>query len=371
MKPKVTHVMINSGHRTSHSESASHYTVELHPEPWSRKVVNVQLIEAMFPKTQPCINDFCNVLQFRESGRSYLTGADITLEERDTVHTVVLPPGNYSAQDLIPVLNNGMIPREDGAHGTFRLRYNFDINSVTGGMTISTSPPPPYTTHQEAIDNLGFTNTVEFLFGSGEFRERSMHHILGFKHEDTGLFSTHVSHTHVNLSSSPFVDVVIDSVPTSATKMTQRRNPFTGEMTPVRVLARIPLQVPNYQLQYHKPEPYDLLTTSFYPVSIPSITIRLLDNRGNPYDTAGFDHYLTLAFTYLDPGPETPRLSRRKTAETLDSDPEPDQDADPEPKVDLPFDPKVAALVGVGAVALGYVVYRQFKPAAPPPLFVG
>jgi hypothetical protein len=366
--------MINSAHR-SPEEDASLYTVHLHPETWWRRVVNVQVVEAVFPKTQPSINEFCNVLQFRERGRAHLTGSDLTVEDRERVHTVILPPGNYAAGDLLPLLGNGMIPREDGLHGSFKLRYNFEINPVSGAMTISTSPPAPYQTHEEAIDALGFTNTAEFLFGSGDMRDRSLHHILGFPHQDTGHFSTHVSARHINLSSSPFVDVAMERIPTNATKMTQRRDPFTGEMIPIRVLARIPLQVPNYQLQYYKPEPYDLLTTHFYPMSLPSVTIRLYDNRGNPYDTAGFDHYITLAFTYAVDSPKSalpgvpgPRRSAEPSGEPSgEQDESPEPPAPAEPKAAGP-DPKTIAMAALGGTAAAYVIYRQFRPAAPPPL---
>lgn len=369
MKPGVAHVMVNSAHRVSGDQS--HYTYVLSPEQWTRKVVNVQLIEAVFPKTQQVVNEWTNILEFRERGRDYLTQVDLTVEDIQTTRTVALPHGNYAAGDLIHIMNGGMLPQEDGSHGSFRLRYNFEVNHVTGKMTISTTPPAPYETHEEAVAALGFTNTVEFLFDSGDQRDRSLHHILGFDHQDTGPGYSHTSQRHINLSSSPFVDVALEQIPSNATKISQRRDPFTGEMKAIRVLARVPLEVPNYQIKYFKPEAFDLLTKdTFYPMAMPTVTVKLYDNRGNPYEAAGFDHYITLAFTYLGPDfsgkDQGPR--RRPDVILLDEDiPDKDPPDAPKEKEDGGIDPKIVALVGAGGIVAAYVVYRQFKPAGPPP----
>jgi hypothetical protein len=143
-------------------------------------------------------------------------------------------------------------------------------------------------------------------------------------------------------------------------------------MKPIRVLARVPLEVPNYQIKYFKPEAFDLLKDTFYAMAMPTVTVRLYDHRGNPYEAAGFDHYLTLAFTYLGPdfsgkdhGP-----SRRPDVILLDDEGNSDDATDdaPREKDDGGIDPKIVALVGAGGIVAAYVIYRQFKPAGPPPL---
>lgn len=291
----VTHVLTHSDLRDrDRFPNANDYTLYLHDTTgpaWTRSVCNVAITEAIFPKTQPCIDTRNNVLQFRERGTGLLSGLPLDPEQ---VHTVELPVGNYDAGTLIQLLNAAMIPREDGSHGTFGLQYTFDLNTLTGALRMSTNVPGLYTSHAEARELTGDTNEVQLAFGTGDLAHRSIRDVLGHRRaQDTPWNHEFVSEGHLDLSSSPFVDVIVEGLPTVACK--RRCDP--REWLPV--LARIPLDVANFTNKFYKPEAYDILPNAFFPIALSELRIRLVDHRGDPYDTFGFDHYITFAITYL------------------------------------------------------------------------
>ena len=291
----TTHVLTHSEQRDrGRFPNANDYTLYLNDTTgaaWTRSVCNITITEAIFPKTQPCINPRNNVLQFRERGLALLTGLPLDPEQ---LHTVEIPTGNYDADTLLRMLNAAMVPQEDGSHGTFGLRYTFALDTVTGAVHITTNVPGLYTSHTEAREQTGATNEVQLAFGSGTHALRSIRDVLGHRDaEDTPWSHEFVPSGHLDLSSSPFVDVILEGLPSVACK----RRCDAGQWT--FVLARIALDVSNFSNKYYKPETYDLLNNAFFPIAMSELRIRLLDHRGDPYDTFGFDHYITFAITYL------------------------------------------------------------------------
>jgi hypothetical protein len=242
--------------RRNHSSypSASFYQMPLPGDGYHKQVCNIDLVQAVFPKTHPIIYFNAQILQFQEANDNQ-------------IFTVEIPFGNYTINELVDVINLKM------------------------PSTITTS----VSRHNGIITIESTTGAFQFLFKTGSLAHRSIHKVLGFRNFDTTISHKHVAEFHYNLDSSMFVDLIVPEIPTVALKQTHD----------YALLCRIPLNTPNFTYKYFTNEFEFENLNMFYPINLPSITIDLRSSDGVQYDTNGFDHHLTFSVSYytslLDP----------------------------------------------------------------------
>lgn len=255
---KIVHIA--SAHRDrSVYPNPAHYAVTLPGDPgeYTRSVCGVKMLSATFPKTHPIFTDHNRFL-------------DLETQQTAGVITLEIPRGNYGISDVIEHLNTAYAEivycRAIVATGTF----------VIGA----------------ASDD----NPIRLRFETGPSRARSAHQVLGFPTLDSADFALeHFGVLHANLDSSPYVDVLVDELPSAALQQT-----VDGP-----VFARVPLDNPNFTSkhwineQQHDPGQHG--ASLFHPMYLPRITLRLRNAYGAPYDTFGFDHMWTLRVLYLVP----------------------------------------------------------------------
>lgn len=255
---KIVHIA--SAHRDRKVyPNPAHYVVTLPGDPgeYKRSVCGVKMLSATFPKTHPIFTDHNRFL-------------DLETQQTAGVTTLEIPRGNYGISDVIDHLNTAYAEivycRAIVATGTF----------VIGA----------------ASDD----NPIRLLFETGPSRARSAHKVLGFPTLDSADFALeHFGVMHANLDSSPYVDVLVDELPSAALQQT-----VDGP-----VFARVPLDNPNFTSkhwineQQHDPGQHG--ASLFHPTYLPRITLRLRNAYGAPYDTFGFDHMWTLRVLYLVP----------------------------------------------------------------------
>lgn len=252
------YVYIDSSRRNQSSfPSASFYQMPLPGDGYHKQVCNIDLVQAVFPKTHPNIYFKTQILQFQEDTK---------------VFTVEIPSGNYKVNELVDVINL-KIPLTD-----CNFLYTASVNEVTGNVTIEST-----------------TGAFKMLFQSGDLAHRSIHKVLGFRNFDTIMSTRHVGEFHFDMDSSKFVDVIVPEIPTVALKQTHD----------YALICRIPLDTKNFTYKYFTNEFEFENQNLFYPINLPSITIDLRSSDGGQYDTNGFDHHLTFSISYytslLDP----------------------------------------------------------------------
>lgn len=273
---KIVHIA--SAHRDRKVyPNPAHYAVTLPGDPgeYKRSVCGVKMLSATFPKTHPIFTDRNRFL-------------DLETQQTAGVITLEIPRGNYGISDVIAHLNTAYA----------EIVYCRAIVS-TGTFVIGA-----------ASDD----NPIRLRFETGPSRAQSAHEVLGFPTSDSADFALeHFGVMHANLDSSPYVDVLVDELPSAALQQT-----VDGP-----VFARVPLDNPNFTSkhwineQQHDPGQHG--ASLFHPMYLPRITLRLRNAYGTAYDTFGFDHMWTLRVLYLVP--DFPLGISTATADPFDATP--------------------------------------------------
>lgn len=258
-----SHLIIDSADRdTIQYPSAARYEIVL-PDVL-KDVVGVSLVQCIFPKSQPIINEQSCWLDFVERGNA-------------AVFSICLEAGNVSAKSFIYLLNVAL------SSGPWSNTYTTAMDSVSNRITFTASG----------------TSAVPFriLFGSGPNRENSLAPLLGFSTVDTDEALVQTGSGHVNLASSLFVDFVMDNIPRVATKQVISRQ--GGGMQRRNVLARVPLDCLTGAVKFYYCDPCDILSNYFPPIKLDRIRLNLINDSGRPYLPDGLNHNLTLEIVQL------------------------------------------------------------------------
>ena len=304
MPSKIVHVSSAQRNSDVHPTS-SHYTIDLPGDTrYKRSVCGLDLLGATFPKTQPIFtadNRFLDISH--DSGM-------VTME---------LPVGNYGVADVLGYLNEKYPD----------LVYCRVV--VTSGTFV--------------IGSASSTNPIRLLFGTGPNKHRSAHTTLGFPSVDTGFASEHFGVMHVNLDSSPDVDLIVEEVP-SASHQETHDGP---------ILARIPLDNSNFTIKFWENELGE--GNPFNPMYLPKITVRLRNSNGKRYDTFGFDHVLIFRVRYVADGSVLKAVNSEEYT-FVESPSEPPECALPPP---LPKKKKYGrnAVIGIGLLGGSYIAARK------------
>lgn len=257
-----SHLLIDSGDRdVVLYPSASSYQITL-PEV-IKDVVGITLVQCVFPKSQPIINDQGCFIDFREQGNP-------------STFSIRLDTGNVSAKTLVSLLNAAF------AAGPWVNSYAAAIESLTSRLII--------TANGDAVP-------FRLLFKTGPNASASLANILGFAAADTPFALFQKGQRHVNLSGSVFCNVSIAEVPRIATKQVVFRD---GDKMGFRnVIARIPLDVNVGFIKYHYADQCDKLTNYFEPTKLDRLTLTLTNDQGSPYMPDGLDHSIMFEVSQL------------------------------------------------------------------------
>lgn len=222
----------------------------------ARGVVSMNLSSAIVKKSFTTITPFNQHLDYQEVG--------------GPVSSLTIPLGNYSedslCQEIEDLLNTAT---------SFGWVYTVSRDPVSEMIVFSVSGSPGA--------------QFSLLFNSGQNVYTSVHPNLGFPIRDCEYASVHTGSYHMDLEPS-YIDIVVDEIPQFACKKvlryTRNLSNFTGkpEMLETFVVARIPLDNENETRKYYTAAETNILQTLFKPKNFPTLTIRILDNFGKPYD---------------------------------------------------------------------------------------
>lgn len=227
-------------------------------------VVGISLVQCIFPKSQPVINEQSCWLDFVEQGNP-------------VTFSICLDPGNVSAKSLVYLLNVAL------ASGAWSNTYITAMDSVSNRVSFTA----------------GGSSAIPFkiLFGTGPNRENSLAPLLGFSMVDTSFALVQTGSGHVNLASSLFVDFVMENVPGIATKQVMSRQ--GGTMQRRNVLARVPLDCLTGAVKFYYADAWNMLNNYFPPIKFDSIKLSLINDSGRTYLPDGLNHSLTLEIVQL------------------------------------------------------------------------
>ena len=250
------HMTIDSSQRDKKIyPDPNNYTINLDNNNRLRNVNSIRLIESMLPNSQYIINKNNKYIDYIDS-----TGQITTIE---------LTEGDYSEGSLKTLLEKESIIS------------NADFDVHTRKLTITT------------------TDTVTFLFETGNNANCSPIDVLGANKDDILIDKTYTFPNNFNLEHSKFVDLGIEEIPDITNKLMIEKdiNKFLFKRIPIK-------SGTDTKYDYYKSLeqlPYNYFT----PMEFSKFTIVLYDDKGNIYDSGGKNNYFIFEMTLLeDTSPE-------------------------------------------------------------------
>lgn len=250
-----------------------HYSLGL-PEP-VHNVVAVDLVRAIMPNTQQTVHAFNSFFQLTPAGG-------------ETV-TVQVPAGNYEPPILLTAVGEAL--QAAGVAGA-----SLTVDSATSLVTVSADEP------------------FALPFGSGNKQETSLHRYLGFSNADTSVATSATGFYAMALPPPAYVTVSLAEVPRPGCRRAYRlqndlppgfntrpglqEELYTGLVT---------LDTDYQTSKFFTAPTADVLEQEFKPVDVRALTVDVKDDKGNPYDSNGFDHVLVLQLVTLEP-PDLPLM---------------------------------------------------------------
>ena len=250
------HMTIDSSQRDKKIyPDPNNYTINLDNNNRLRNVNSIRLIESMLPNSQYIINKNNKYIDYIDS-----TGQITTIE---------LTEGDYSEGSLKTLLEKESIIS------------NADFDVHTRKLTITT------------------TDTVTFLFETGNNANCSPIDVLGANKDDILIDKTYTFPNNFNLEHSKFVDLGIEEIPDITNKLMIEKdiNKFLFKRIPIK--SGIDTKYDYYKSLEQLPYNY------FTPMEFSKFTIVLYDDKGNIYDSGGKNNYFIFEMTLLeDTSPE-------------------------------------------------------------------
>lgn len=272
-KTITRHILIDSTHKQTHETSYKykvHFGVrgeDSHAAEKMKNIISINVLNAEIPRTADNIISGRNSFEINIYGTSHL----VTL-----THGLYLSSSSY-LNEIETALNNLQI-------ATFIVSLSdssrLKISSDTEFYLSRGSAHP----NDSVLFQWGIIDAVGNDATSHNDADDTLGHVV-------------VSKRYTNMMPRSFVDIVIPEVPTIGTKLTN--GPKVG-----RVMARIPLHGQPGGSQLYEPNETQLLRQFFNPISLTGLTVMLVDNYGEPYDTRDTPHTISLEIIQLgDPVP--------------------------------------------------------------------
>ena len=256
--------------------------VSSHPNPWSyvisfpetfQNVTSLDLVQAFIPNTQRTVHQFNCKFQAMASG-----GPTVTVD---------IPLGSYEPPLLLEAIQSGL-----SAAGLPNpaLTYDPDVNIVT----ISCDQP------------------FSLPFASGHFADRSIHQYLGFSNLDITDVLTVTAPFAISFPPPVFVTVAVDEIPVKKKGYAlQHQVPGTYDTRPELMETPydglVPIDTDFQTLKFWKASSTDVLKQRFQPRDIRQFSVTVRDDKGNYYDSNGYNHALVFELTQLAT-PELPLM---------------------------------------------------------------
>lgn len=264
-----TQIVVDSKFRRNATHPHSwHYAVTL-PEP-VHNVVAVDLVRAQVPNTQRTVHAFNEWFQFRPVG-----GAPVDVR---------IPVGNYEPPLLLSAIQD-QLTAAGVADASLTLAPDTNV------VTVASSQP------------------FVLPFGSGDKQDTSIHRYLGFSNLDTPAGTAATGFYAMSLPPPSFVTVALAEVPRSGCRRAYRLQSEVPaafntrpELEEQLFTGLVPLDTDFQASKFFVAGQSEVLGQEFQPVDVRSLTVTLRDDKGNPYDSNGYDHTLVLQLVTLEPG---------------------------------------------------------------------
>jgi hypothetical protein len=239
-----------------------------------KNVTSIDLVAAIIPNTVTTVNQYNQWLDYTDA-------------DGDT-QSIQVPIGNYDPAVLLNQLG-GQLPVA-----------NFVLDSDTGFVTISAT-----------------SGTLGFNFASGIHAESSIHRMLGFINQDISPSKSAKAQYVYDPPPPPYVTVHVDELPYDQTKRAFHNvlaaapnEQGRPQQVDTRVVALIPLDNQVGTNKYYHARDCDLLQhKSVTPFELSSIGIKLYDDKGVLFDTAGYETHFEFRLTFCSPPRMMPRCS--------------------------------------------------------------
>jgi len=222
----------------------------------------------------------------------------------ESVHTIIIPDGNYNAADLVEILNQSMCPRHEHSHHIKRtdsifsyLEFVLDINcNGCGSGKLIIKPTGKYAKY---VMNVILDFRVD-MYGKPDGKDYTskLGWNLGFTREKYNGYTSYISDTIMDPASVRYLYLVVDDFNNNV------NNPyitaFNQSISTPNILARISVKGSFFSLLMEN----DLSVVNearqyFGPVDIQRLRIRLIDDRGRTVDMNGANYSICLLLTQL------------------------------------------------------------------------
>lgn len=247
-------ILVDSISAYQEGQKTSNYIVNFggsnSPEVY-KNVIGFRLVNAIVPYTVYTVND--NNKNIIINGISF-----------------DLIPGSYTFTEL-------------GNHLQTRIKApTLDGGGGLSGFTVISEP----TTYKYTISHASSGFKIHWNEVNGY-----SYRLFGFEKEITSSDTSHTSTYSVD-HSIHYVDLVIDEIPSIACKMSSKGK---------QIIARIPFNNSSGGLVYYRSPEGELQTSNyFYPMKLSSLSIKLIDDNGNEYDSNNGDNYFEFEITIVE-----------------------------------------------------------------------
>jgi hypothetical protein len=222
----------------------------------------------------------------------------------ESVHTVIIPDGNYNAADLVEILNQNICPRHEHSHRIKRtdsifsyLEFVLDINfNGCGSGKLILKPTGKYAKYVMNVI-LDFRVDMNGKLDGKDYTSK-LGWNLGFTREKYNGYTSYISDTIMDPASVRYLYLVVDDFNNNV------NNPyitaFNQSISTPNILARISVKGSFFSLLMEN----DLSVVNearqyFGPVDIQRLRIRLIDDRGRTVDMNGANYSICLLLTQL------------------------------------------------------------------------
>jgi hypothetical protein len=255
-----------------------------------------------------CIDVSGSVLDDDDDANSLISDiiSDIHSDDEmvESVHTVIIPDGNYNAADLVEILNQNICPRHEHSHRIKRtdsifsyLEFVLDINcNGCGSGKLILKPTGKYAKYVMNVI-LDFRVDMNGKLDGKDYTSK-LGWNLGFTREKYNGYTSYISDTIMDPASVRYLYLVVDDFNNNV------NNPyitaFNQSISTPNILARISVKGSFFSLLMEN----DLSVVNearqyFGPVDIQRLRIRLIDDRGRTVDMNGANYSICLLLTQL------------------------------------------------------------------------
>ena len=242
--------------------------LDLYPNTWSycvnlperlKSVVSFSLVQCILPNTQAVVNQFNQYLQFVK----LLTAELITIS---------IPINNYEPGLLMQQVQDQLAP--------FLVNATVTLNDDSR-VTIAAEEP------------------FSLLFSTGDKAMNSISRVLGFAPADSEFDLTSTGKFKIDLPPPAYCTIAVREIPSLACKRfittTHEESPQYNsrpEQYGRDVLGLVPLDNQYGTNKFYHADVGDTLCNRFQPMELSQLTVEVYDDKGQYYDSNGYDHTL-------------------------------------------------------------------------------